>query len=255
MSLPRSAAALLLLLVPACTHSPQPHARALAHNDLCAELLTQGELVKAEANCDLGLEYAPRYGNLWVNKGLIALRDGRKADAKAHFIKAVRYNQEQLQAYQNLGTLYFEEGDFERAADNFERALAVDPAFNEARFNLGLAYLRLGAEDPEYRARARGEFHKMLAVDPEVADAHHALGELAYLEHDLPAAAAAFEKAVQLAPTHAVALHDLGVVLMALQRPGEAAEAFAACVAQEPTNARCVGAVETARSSAALGTE
>ena len=251
----RSAAALLLVLVTACAHSPQPHARALAHNDLCAELLTQKDLVKAEAHCDLGLEYAPRYGNLWVNKGLIALADGRKADAKAHFIKAIRYNQEQLQAYQNLGTLYFEEGAFEKAADSFTRALKVDPAFNEARFNLGLAYLRLGKEDSEYRARARSEFHKLLAVNPQVADAHHALGELAYLERDLPAAAAAFERAVQLAPAHAVAWHDLGVVLMELGRPGEAAEAFAACVSHEAQSARCARGLAAARRTVASAAE
>ena len=255
MSLLRTCAVLLVVLATGCAHSPQPHARALAHNDLCAEQLTRGELVEAEANCDLGLEYAPRYGNLWVNKGLIALRDGRKADAKAHFIKAIRYNQEQLQAYQNLGTLYFEEGDFEKAADSFARALKVDPAFNEARFNLGLAYLRLGAEDAEYRVRARSEFHKMLAVNPQVADAHHALGELAYLERDLPAAAAAFEKAVQLAPAHAVAWHDLGVVLMELERPGEAAEAFATCVAHEAQSARCASGLEAARSRTASAAE
>ncbi|HET9452251.1 MAG TPA: tetratricopeptide repeat protein [Aggregicoccus sp.] len=255
MPLLRPCAALLLVLATACTHSPQPHARALAHNDLCAEQLTQGELVKAEANCDLGLEYAPRYGNLWVNKGLIALEDGRKADAKAHFIKAIRYNQEQLQAYQNLGTLYFEEGDFEKAAHSFERALKVDPAYNEARFNLGLAYLRLGSKEPRYRARARSEFHKMLAVNPEVADAHHALGELAYLEGNPEAAAASFEKAVQLAPSHAVAWHDLGVVLMELKRPGEAAEAFAACVAHEAANARCTSGLEAAKRTAVRDAE
>ena len=99
----------------------------------------------------------------------------------------------------------------------------------------------------EYRARARSEFHKMLAVNPQVADAHHALGELAYLEGQLPAAAAAFETAVQLAPAHAVAWHDLGVVLMELGRPGEAAEAFAACVAHEAQSARCASGLETAR--------
>ena len=247
MPLLRSCTALFLVLIAACAHSPQPHASALAHNDQCAEQLSKGELVEAEAHCDLGLEYAPRYGNLWVNKGLIALKAGRKADAKAHFIKAIRYNQEQLQAYQNLGTLYFEEGDFEKAAHSFERALKVDPAFNEARFNLGLAYLRLGAEEPGYRTRARSEFHKMLAVNPQVADAHHALGELAYLEGDLPGAAASFEKTVQLAPAHAVAWHDLGVVLLKLGRPGEAAEAFAACVAHEPGNARCASALSAAR--------
>jgi tetratricopeptide (TPR) repeat protein len=245
MALPRSALALLLTLAPACTAS-RPHPRALAHNDQCAALLAQGQLVQADANCDLGLEYSPKYGDLWVNKGLIALRDGRKSDAKAHFIKAIRYNQEQLQAYQNLGTLYFEEGAYAKAADSFERALKVDPAFNEARFNLGLSYLRLGAKDAEYRRRARAEFHKMLAVNPEVADAHHALGEVSFLERDYASAAASFRKAVQLAPAHATAWHDLGAALLELQKPREAAEAFQECIAHggSPT---CAAGLKVAR--------
>jgi tetratricopeptide (TPR) repeat protein len=245
MLLPRPALALLLALAPACTAS-RPHPRALAHNDQCAALLAQGQLIQADAHCDLGLEYSPRYGDLWVNKGLIALRDGRKQDAKTHFIKAIRYNQEQLQAYQNLGTLYFEEGDYTRAAESFERALEVDPAFNEARFNLGISYLRLGAKDAEYRRKARAEFHKMLAVNPQVADAHHALGEVAFLERDFAGAAASFRTAVKLAPSHATAWHDLGAALLELQRHAEAAEAFQECIAHggSPT---CAAGLKVAR--------
>ncbi|MBF5044881.1 MULTISPECIES: tetratricopeptide repeat protein [Myxococcaceae] len=246
MALPRSAALLLPLLALACAPAQRPHPNAALHRDRCAHELAQGDLVKAEAECDLGLEYSPKDGDLWVNKGLIALKDGRKQDAKAAFVRAIRFNQEQLQAYQNLGVLYFEEGAYSKAAESFTRALKVDPAFNEARFNLGLAYMRLAEKDADYRRRARAELHKILAVNPELSDAHHALGELAFGEQDLQAAAAEFRTAVQLSPEHATAWHDLGVTLLQLRQYPQATEAFQECIAHagDPS---CAQGLEAAR--------
>ena len=250
MALLRPATALLPLLALACGAAQKPHPSAVLHNDRCAQELARGDLVRAEAECDLGLEYSPKDGDLWVNKGLIALKDGRKQDARAAFVRAIRFNQEQLQAYQNLGVLYFEEGAYQKAADSFTRALKVDPAFNEARFNLGLAYMRLAANDADndadYRRRARAEFHKILAVNPQLSDAHHALGELAFGEQDLQAAAAEFRTAVQLSPEHATAWNYLGVTLLHLLQYPQATEAFQECIAHagDPS---CAQGLEAAR--------
>src|SRR5262245_48147945 len=86
-----------------CVTAPPVHPRALVCNELCAMALGQGDLNRAEVRCDLGLQFAPQYADLWVNKGLIALRRGQTDVAKDLFIKALRYNSEQAQAYNNLG--------------------------------------------------------------------------------------------------------------------------------------------------------
>ncbi len=78
-----------------CVSAPPPHPRALECNELCAIYIVQGELVKAEVQCDLGLQFSPMYADLWVNKGLIALKRNQTDKAKEHFIKALRYNQDQ----------------------------------------------------------------------------------------------------------------------------------------------------------------
>src|SRR5205823_12967597 len=92
-----------VVLLAGCLHTPPPHPRALEANELCTVYIGQGDLTRAEVQCDLGLQFSPQYADLWVNKGLIALKRGQEDNAKDAFIKALRYNQEQAQAYNNLG--------------------------------------------------------------------------------------------------------------------------------------------------------
>ncbi len=51
------------------------------------------------------------------------------------------------QAYYDLGTSYFEKGDYEQAIDFFERVLLIDPltepSYEDVYFNLGKAYLEI----------------------------------------------------------------------------------------------------------------
>ena len=94
---------LLPLACFACVTTPPPHPRALEANNICTEYLSQGDLMRAEVQCDLGIQFSPQYADLWVNKGLIALKRGQKDQAKDLFIKALRLNQDQAQAYNNLG--------------------------------------------------------------------------------------------------------------------------------------------------------
>src|SRR4051794_30725920 len=89
------------LLLSGCLTAPPVHPRALENNELCAQKISEGDLTRAEVYCDLGLQFSPTYADLWVNKGLIALRRNQKDQAKEHFIKALRYNQAQAQAYNN----------------------------------------------------------------------------------------------------------------------------------------------------------
>ena len=71
-----------------CLTPPPVHPRALESNELCAQYTNSGDLVKAEVQCDLGLQFSPQYADLWVNKGIIFLRRNQIDSAKDAFIKA-----------------------------------------------------------------------------------------------------------------------------------------------------------------------
>jgi Flp pilus assembly protein TadD len=247
MRLPRALFAFPLLSTLACLSTPPPHERALLNNELCVQQLSVNDLERAEVYCDLGLEFSPQYADLWVNKGIIRLKQGRNGEAKDFFIKALRYNQEQAQGYQNLGYIYLQEGSYGKAHDNFQRALKVNPDYTEARYNLALTFTKMKKFE-----EAKKEFRTILAVNPGIADAHHALGSIAYEEGKIEQAAEDIAKAVQLAPDVPTYWHDYGAALMELSRFGEAKEAFAHCVSLDPKNPLCLNNLALAQRKAAL---
>jgi tetratricopeptide (TPR) repeat protein len=247
MRLPRVPCAFLLVTSAACLSTPPVHERALLNNELCVQQIAVNDLERAEVYCDLGLEFSPQYADLWVNKGLIRLKQGKNGDAKDFFIKALRYNQEQAQAYQNLGYIYLQEGSYGKAHDNFQRALKVNPDYLEARYNLALTLMK--REKPE---EAKKEFRTILAVNPNIADAHHSLGIIAYSQGKYEQAAEDIGKAVQLSPDVATFWHDYGATLMELSRFAEAKDAFGTCVNLEPKNPQCLNNLAIAQRKAAL---
>lgn len=223
-----------LLLLAGCVSAPAPHPRALECNELCARHIGEGDLTKAEVQCDLGLQFSPMYADLWVNKGLIALRRGQEERAKEHFIKALRFNQEQAQAYNNLGYIYYNNHEYGKAHDNFQRALKVNPDYVEARYNLALAFKDLGDKE-----QARKELRTIVAVRPELADPHHWLGVIALEEGAHQEAIEELGKAVTIAPSFAEAWMNLGNAFSEAGRYGEAKDAFTSCLEADPKHAQC----------------
>ncbi|MFP2932554.1 tetratricopeptide repeat protein [Pyxidicoccus sp. 3LG] len=250
MRLARLATTLFListLPLAACVNTPPPHPRAEINNELCAQELTKGDLVRAETYCDLGLEFSPQYADLWANKGLIAMYSGRNDDAKKHFIKALRFNQEHLQAYQNLGSIYSQEGAYGKAHDNFRRALKVNPDNLETRYNLAYTLMKMGKME-----ESKKELRTLLAVNPGLADAHHTLGVIAYSEEEYDEAVEHLSQAVQLTPDAPQMWHDLGTALMELSRFPEARESFANCARLDEKNTSCINNLSLAQRKAAL---
>lgn len=248
MSFLRSALALPLLLATSCVTTPPPSERALVNNELCAQELAKGDLKQAEVYCDLGLQFAPQYADLWANKGLIAMYAGDKKKSKEHFITAIRFNQEHAASYMNLGKLYLDEGANGKAHDMFQRALKVNPDYTEARYNLALTFINLKKLD-----QAEKELLTLLAVDPNIAQAHHDLGVVMYQLGNKEEAAGKMAKAVQLAPNlNPEWWNDLGAVEMELARYNEAVESFGSCVALKPDHAVCINNLSIAKRKAAL---
>lgn len=70
----------------------------------------------------------------------------------------------------NCGTLYYEDGNFEKAADYFRRALAAQPDNPLAHFNLGSVLEELGQLE-----EARRHLRQAVRLNPDYCDAHYNL--------------------------------------------------------------------------------
>jgi len=118
----------------------------------------------------------------------------------------------------NLGNLRLRQGRMDEAVAAFERAIALDPAFDGAYINLADAWRQQGRESEAGNVLRRG-----LAVMPRDAHLQHALGLSLTRQGEKVAALKAFVEAARLAPdnaryvyVHAIAVHSAGKLKEAL---------------------------------------
>ncbi len=110
-----------------------------------------------------------------------------------------------------------------------EKLVAENPADFETRNGLGVHYMRLGRVDDAVR-----ELELALALAPDHAVAHYNLGVIALGRNDAPEALARFERAIEARPDYGEAHNNLGVVLDYLGRFTEAIEHYRQAVAINP---------------------
>lgn len=223
------------LLAAACPSRHVPHPSAVGHNDACVQSLNARDCKAAEAHCAHALEFSPDYPEAHLNKGLIALycKDD-KAQARESFIKALRYDKELAQAYNNLGMLDLEEKSYTPAERYLRRALEVNPDYAEARWNLA-RLLKL----TDRREESEKQLRQLLASNPSIADAQEMLGILRLEAGDLQEAITRFDAAVLLVPDHPGYHFNRGVAYARAGRLEEAKDEFRACLSAKPDSPEC----------------
>jgi len=102
-----------------------------------------------------------------------------------------------------------------RAVDFYNQAIARDPNYALAYAGLGETYILLpyyiGADPKEARLKARAAALKALELNPNLAEAHNALGKIAYTDGiDLQQAIHEHQRAIELSPNNASAHHWIG---------------------------------------------
>ncbi len=101
------------------------------------------------------------------------------------------------------------------AAQHFEEAVRLDPQFAAAWARITLAWMSAGTvATPADRRRAEEAAARALDLAPNLADAHVAVGRLAYQQsnRDYRRAEEAFRRALELHPDHLEALRGLGLL-------------------------------------------
>jgi tetratricopeptide (TPR) repeat protein len=129
----------------------------------------------------------------------------------------------------NLGGVYWERGELDKAESAWRRALAINPTFGDVLYNLGLV-----ANERHQHEEAKGFFERAVELEPSVADPHLELGRT-YLKMGLRGPAELqLRAAVALSPFNIRTRNELGRLLFAAGRPNEAEEQFRASVRSSP---------------------
>lgn len=151
-----------------------------------------------------------------------------------------------IDAYTALlqGNFYLDrhgEDDYHKSIAFYDEAISVDPRYALAYANLALAWVNLGAtylggaETAEANVKARAAASTALSLDPDLAVAHVARGNvLMDADFDYAAAEAEFRRAVALAPADATVKNGLATLLSTLGHLNEAADLTRQALAIDP---------------------
>ena len=129
---------------------------------------------------------------------------GRYESALADLTRVLR-RKDSAYVYNNRGTVLQQLGKLAEAQQDFERALALNPALNDASTNLANLML-LGGN----YSQAEQQFAKVLRRAPNDPYALNGMGMALLYQQEFAKATSALEKAVSLLPTQPYFLNNLG---------------------------------------------
>lgn len=179
-----------------------------------------------------------------VAVGQSALRRGDRALAERAFRDAIRENRFYLDAYMNLGTLYQQENQIDRAIETYDQLLATNPDFAGAHLNRGACRQSKGDLDAALADYARAE-----ALDPFLPAASNNVGFVQQALGRTTEAEAAFRRALAKDAGFVDARANLARLLESTGRPEAAAAEYAALVTAlergGAASAPALGAIES----------
>ena len=143
--------------------------------------------------------------------------------------RTLKYAPDSAVLHNNIGILYGDMGNFEKAISLFQKAIKIEPRYIYAYHNLGKAYHLVG-KDKE----AIDLYEQLIKVSPNLSDAHYNLGNLYNETGRKEEAIEAYKKAINISPHFTNAHYNLGNVYKEIGKYQEAAESYKKAIEIEP---------------------
>jgi tetratricopeptide (TPR) repeat protein len=182
----------------------------------------RGDAVLAARHFERALALRPRDLATLVWLGRVLLDQGRAEESVAFFSRALEHQPDLVAAQEGMGRALLGSGRYADAIAHLEAALETDPAASAVHYPLALAYRGLGrTAEAESHLRLRGDVRPALP-DPLIAEVAGLLesavvfegqGDRALARGDAQTAAAAFRRALELAPERAAIKQKLATAL------------------------------------------
>jgi len=167
--------------------------------------------------------YAPAYAAMGIayTKGFQQKNEGKDWLQKSQSAceRALSITPELAEGHTCLGDVYFSEGRYEDAVQEFRRSLALDHNSDETLRLLASAYQRTGKIDAAEEA-----FREAVALRPNYYGVYSAFGTFYYRQARYADAEEMFQKAIQLAPRNYHGYSNLGGINVLLGQYQEAVE-------------------------------
>jgi tetratricopeptide (TPR) repeat protein len=166
---------------------------------------------------------------MYYNLGNIYKDNGQPDKALIYFQKSLVLDPNNADAYNNQGIIYKEKKQYTEAINCFKSAIQLNPDQVASYYNMGVIY-RVKKQLDE----AIFCFQKALQLNPNIVAIHYNLGITLQEKGQLDDAIAHFQKALQINPNFAEAYYHFGIVLYDLGELDEAVRKFQKAVQISP---------------------
>jgi tetratricopeptide (TPR) repeat protein len=100
----------------------------------------RGAIRDAIGAYERAVELDPHSAGAWVNLGTIFFNARQMNRAEAYYKKAIEADATYALAHFNIGNLFDERGDYDRALEHYRIAIKLNPTYADAHYNLALLF-------------------------------------------------------------------------------------------------------------------
>ncbi len=138
-------------------------------------------------------------------------------------------NPTDAKTYHQMGNDYYEKGDYDRAIENYNMAILLNPVFSEAYFNRALSYYQLKNFD-----KSVSDYTKAVELDPHNPIIYNNRGDAYYRKQDFQSAVKDYDKAISLNPNYLKAFYNRGLSYASIEEYEKAIDDFSKVVELKP---------------------
>jgi tetratricopeptide (TPR) repeat protein len=166
-----------------------------AHDNLGLAYSAKGMTVKAMEHIQIAMRLRPDYKDAVIERTM------------QHYKAVIKQDPDNVDAYNDLGVVYFSKGMTDEALKYYHAALERNSDYSNVYFNLGEAYFSKGLVDKSIE-----NYRAFLNYRPDYADAHYYIGIAYEAKGMVGKAEEHYRRALELRPDYEEARRRLNVI-------------------------------------------
>ncbi|HEY6119444.1 MAG TPA: tetratricopeptide repeat protein, partial [Pyrinomonadaceae bacterium] len=215
-----------------------------AHQMLGKSYFMLGDVTKAISELESAVKLAPDDIEVTYTLGIAYLRNRQKDAAKQLYQSMVSQFGDRPQLHIVIGRAYRQSGLLPEAAEEFKKAIALDPHFPRSHYYLGITYLL--DEGQTKLTEASNEFNLELAANPDEFFANYYLGVIYIFQRKWDLAIRVLQKASAIEPNNPDPYFQISQAYQELNQHEQAIEVLKKSIALNPELSHNKGQVTAA---------